>query len=570
MEICVDGSLDGQLSILNTVEMMARYLRSKRNSSLLRACLSLSAIIIATNCLIGIFAPTLVGIDDEITFLDMIWRVVVGQRIGIDYHNPLGFGPFEVGALLWQWFGPRYYVMRVAIAVFSLLIALCGCIVAKRALAHRPDLALLFCVTLAFQVSGPSVYETSPRELGMVGFYDRHIVSALAVLFLQTFGNRPILSKRDNAIEVGLAACLLNIMFLIKISGFLLGLMILLAGCLLRGRTGHRLLNLCAALAVFAAITAIEFKITGLELTPIIQDYELAAHARLVYSFYGVVNGVFSWPLVSSVTLLVFFAFSQGAELPLDFRCVGLIIGSYSACQIAVNMTNAWGPSMWLAPAAVACLAGCPSVTADARQMAGAENFWRKFSLSRLSKISARQAIPLVIFTLVLAPEVVASVFGTAVGALESIGIRLPYAVTAGKGVRFRSFVSRLGPPAYDRSLNDAVAAITSLKLDHEAIATLDFANPFPVLFLAPPPKGIHVWWDWGVTVPRGSVFEWQSVIGDACVTMVPVQPSEPDVTGRLVEFVQSKLATDFKVVYQDSSWSIYRRTQDCATAPHI
>jgi hypothetical protein len=543
----------------------------QKDSSFLRVCFSLSAIIIIANLLIGLFSPTLVGIDDEIIFLDMLWRTVVGQRVGIDYHNPLGFGPFEVGALLWHWFGPHYFVMRFAIAIFNLLIAICGCIVAKRTLARRSDLALLFCVTLAFQVSGPSVYETSPRELGMVGFYDRHIVSALAVLFLQTFGGGRILSKRENAIEVALAACLLNIMFLIKISGFLLGLMILLAGCLLRGRSSHRLLNLCAALAVFAAITAIELKVTGLELTPIIQDYKLAAHARLVYSFYGVVNGVFSWPLVSSVALLVLFAFLQWPEgSRLDFRCIGLIIGSYAACQIAVNMTNAWGPSMWLAPAAVVCVAGCLGETADMRQMAGAENRWRRFAPSRLAEISARQAIPFVILTLVLVPEIVASVVGIAVGAVGAIGIRAPYVVTAGKGVSFRSFVSHLGPPAYDSSLNDAVAAIASLKLDHEAIANLDFANPFPVLFLAPPPKGIRVWWDWGVIVPLGAVFEWQSVIGDACVTMVPVQPSEPEVTGRLVEFVQTKLATDFKIVYQDSSWSIYQRTRDCATARHL
>ena len=275
--------------------------------------------------------------------------------------------------------------MRLAIAIFSLSIAVCGCIAAaKRTLAHRLDLALLFCVTLAFQVSGPSVYETSPRELGMVGFYDRHIVSALAVLFLQTFGGGPILSKRENAIEVALTACLLNIMFLIEISGFLLGLMILLAGCLLRGRYSHRLLNLCAALAVFAAITAIELKIAGVELTPIIQDFELAAHARLVYSFYGVVNGVFSWPLVSSVTLLVLFAFSQRPEVSLDFRRIGLITGSYAACQIAVNMTNAWGPSMWLAPAAVACLAGCLGVTADAQT-----NGWRGKLVAKIRSLSA-------------------------------------------------------------------------------------------------------------------------------------------------------------------------------------
>ena len=81
--------------------------------------------------------------------------------------------------------------------------------------------ALLFCVTLAFQVSAPATFDVT--TLGMAFFYNRHIMSASAVLFLQTFGSRSISSIRENAIEVALAACLLNIMFLTKISGFLFG-----------------------------------------------------------------------------------------------------------------------------------------------------------------------------------------------------------------------------------------------------------------------------------------------------------------------------------------------------------
>ena len=105
---------------------------------------------------------------------------------------------------------------------------------------------------------------------------------------------------------------------------------------------------------------------------------------------------------------------------------------------------------------------------------------------------------------------------------LVSLGIRTPYVVTAGKGVSFRSWshAHRHGP-----QVNDAVAAIASLNLGHEAIANLDFANPFPVLFLAPPPKGIQVWWHFGFNLPRDAKLEWHNVIGDACVVTVPCQP---------------------------------------------
>jgi hypothetical protein len=547
--------------------MSAKQPRHDMDSSFFRFLLCLSAAIITTNALIGIFAPTLFGLDDEIQFLDTLWRTVVGQRVGIDYHNPLGFGPFQLGALLWHWLGPHYYVMRLAVALFSLTIVFCGCFVAKRTLAHRPDLALLFCVTLAFQVSTPTIYESGRTALSMSGYYDRHIVSALAVLFLQTFGCTLKSSARDNAIEVALSACLLNVMFLTKISGFLLGLMILLAGCLLPNRTGYRFLNLCAALVAFVVITAIEFKATGLEFIPVVQEYELAASARLTYSHYDIARGIFSGPFVGSVALLVFFAMSRRPHgRRLDFRCLGLIIGTYAACQFAINMTNGWGVNLGLAPAAAASLAVCVGVTTDAQRMASTESWWRRFAPSRLAEISVQEAVPIVIFMLVLVPEVVASIAGITIGTLVSLGIEGPsVVVTAGKGVNFKSLPwPGHDSPVYVNSLNDAVTAIASLKLDHEVIANLDFANPFPVLFLAPPPKGTYNILD----VFFSTIRDWRQVIGDACVVTIPTQPNSPEVTARFIDIVQPKLASDFAIAYQDALWSIYRRTGDCAIAP--
>jgi hypothetical protein len=230
-----------------------------------------------------------------------------------------------------------------------------------------------------------------------------------------------------------------------------------------------------------------------------------------------------------------------------------------------MNMTNGWDPNMWLAPAAIASLAVCMSVAAGERQACGQEFWWRRFARSRLAEISAGEAIPLLIFALVLVPEILSSIVGTTVGLAISLEIRVPYIMTAGKGVILRTWPNtyRNGP-----SVNDAIAAIESLNLGHERIANLDFANPFPVLFLAPPPKGIQVWWHFGFNVPRTAKLEWQDVIGDACVVTMPARPDMPQAQARLVEVVQQKLEADFEIVYQDASWTIYRRTGSCESPP--
>jgi hypothetical protein len=545
--------------------VIAQNSQKQRDLSLLRKLFLLSAIIIIANCLIGIFARVSGETADDITFLDVLWRVVTGQRVGIDFHYPLGIGPYQLGALLWSWLGPHFYVMRLAITLINLSIAVFSCVVAERTLARRSNLALLFCATVAFQVSAPTVYGSPLTLIGISEFYNRHIIAALAVLFLQTFGGGPTSSKRESAIEAAIAGCLLNILFMIKISGFLLGLMILFAGCLLQGRTAHRILSLCAAMLAFAAITAIEFKATGLELTPLIQEYELAAHARLAYPLKDLVKGVMAWPFSVSVALLILFAVSQRpGELRPHLRCIVLIIGVYAACQFALNITSDGAPSMWLAPAAIASLAVRMNTKPIALQGGGLESWWRRFTPSLLAEISARQAIPLLIFVLVLLPEIMSSIVGVTIGALVSLGIdpKAPYVITAGKGI---SFVAR----GKTRSYNGVVTAISSLNLGNEAIANLDLANPFPVLFLAPPPKGIQVFWHFGVNIPRDALLDWQDVIGDACVVTIPTDPWVMDSTVRLVDIVRLKLATDFKLVYQDALWSIYQETRGCVSAPH-
>jgi hypothetical protein len=161
------------------------------------------------------------------------------------------------------------------------------------------------------------------------------------------------------------------------------------------------------------------------------------------------------------------------------------------------------------------------------------------------------------------------SLVGFFVGSLVSFGIEASYVVSAGKGINFTLLkFPRRGVGEYESSLNHAVSAIASLNLDREPIASLDWPNPFPVLFLAPPPKGVYAWSFWGINGPEGTVLTWQEIIGDACVVTVPARPNSPQLANPLADMVRPKLAADFKIVYRDELWTIYRRTQGCTTAP--
>jgi len=247
-----------------------------------------------------------------------------------------------------------------------------------------------------------------------------------------------------------------------------------------------------------------------------------------------------------------------------ESRTRGIIIGCYAGCQFALNMTNAGPPTMWLAPAAMVSLAICTDMDAAVcRTRQG--NRWQRFDPYLLGDVSLREAAPYLVFVLVLFRQILGSILGLGVAVSTAFGITAPYFITAGHGVSLWVYPGG----AYEKSLNDAANAIASVKLDQQVIANLDYSNPFPVLFLAPPPKGNYPWFNWGYNIPKGAVLNWYDVIGDACVVTIPAVPFNPGIRRRLVDVVQSKLVVDFEVVYQDGSWSIFKRSHDCGIEPH-
>ena len=185
---------------------MAQATEQNREGMLFLALtLFLPTAIVVTNFVIGTLTPITWSPEDDLTLIDLVWRLAQGQHLGTDFHDPRGFGLFQVAAMVWHEVGPHYYVLRVAAALFELAIVFCAYVVATRRLRHVAGLAAFFCITVAFAASAPSNYGRS-ADFGMALIYDRLLVSGLLVLFVQSFANNLGLRQERIYIDLFFAA----------------------------------------------------------------------------------------------------------------------------------------------------------------------------------------------------------------------------------------------------------------------------------------------------------------------------------------------------------------------------
>jgi hypothetical protein len=523
----------------------------------LTASLFLCTIIITVNFAIGTIAPTTAGIDDEIWLIDIVWRTVQGQRVGIHYHDPLGFGLSQIGAVLWRSLGPHYFddVLRLTQTAVGLTIAWCGCLVSSRAFNQERLLAYVFCIALSLVVSSSSP-ASDGWTIGMAMYFNHLIEGALAVLFLQMFVAKPDTSRGIDTYEVLIAAFLLNVLFLVKISGALIGLGIVFAGCLFPRPIKEGLKSVVVILLLFVAMLGLDFVATGLEVTPVLREYALAAQARATFlSPYFVALALGSWISLGSITGLVIFALSRrSTDCSLGLWRIGLIVGTYTVTLIAFQLTSSSIPSLIMATAAAMVLTKSHKGSNAGAVFAWNTDGWRRrFDPAALKRISVIDSIPYVISGLVILPQIKASAIAFAAGMLVSFGLYTPIILSAGTGLSWSAVPSS---DDYVASVNDGVRALRSLEATKQKIITLDFPNPFPALFQAPSPIGIRTW-----------AYEFKpnatEVLGDSCVVMLPLRSSMPSTTTLFVDVTRNILANQFHLIYQDEYWSIYRRNAD-------
>ena len=384
----MNSSEAGQLSFGPVVPVAQQSGGRIRLVPFLALTLFLPVAIVIGNFVIAVLTPITWAPEDDITLIDPVWRLVQGQHHGTDFRVPIGFGFLQVAAMVWRVLGPHYYVLRTATDLFALVIVLGGSIVAIRRLRNVAVLAALFCITLAFAASGPLNYG-APADFGMALAYNRLIMSCLMVLLVQSFA-KDLGFRQDHVyIDLCLAVFLLNILFLVKISGLVVGLAIVVGGLFVRGRLTRGPVDFFLILLFLAALVTIDFVITGTNLSAVIHEYGLAAQARAGGSSVFDALWFASRPPVFGVAaLMALYGVSRpGRERNGSlWRCF-FIIAFYFVCQVVLNMTNSTiSPALiYLAPAAAVAIA---TWTDRSDEAAFWDRLWSRFHLRRLHENS--------------------------------------------------------------------------------------------------------------------------------------------------------------------------------------
>jgi hypothetical protein len=115
-------------------------------------------------------------------------------------------------------------------------------------------------------------------------------------------------------------------------------------------------------------------------------------------------------------------------------------------------------------------------------------------------------------------------------------------------------------------SVKRGIEALRDLKLAHQAIATIDYTNPFPSLLGTPSPRGVPILWALGYMQQPSMLSQPNRLFGDACIVMLALRPTQVVEGDAELMALAAKpiLSTNFTIVRQDEYWKIYRHRNGC------
>jgi hypothetical protein len=493
--------------------------------------------------------------------IEGVWRIVQGQREGADFYNPIGFGLFHVGAAWWRILGPHRDVLPLTSATFSAFIMLCASIVCARRIWFSVPYYLLICGVLAFETSAPSVYGWSFFALGSAAFYNRLTTAALAVLFIQWFGEKRSTDGRQTLSEVVISATLLNVLILVKISALAVAPIILGLSLLVKPKSIIIFLRSFGTLSIVLIVMLVgDVLITGIDVGAIVDDYREAAAVRSsLVSWDGFSRVLDSGITILSALLLIIYArkppaISQAKSIT--------AIASYVVVQLALNVSNTQPATIYLAPACAVVLLSWRKAPVVNQQMPPQV-------IAGSGTKSPAPWMPTTVCLIVLVPQVLSSAVGAALVGAITFGLKTPIVISSGNGLNL-PVLGGFGDG--DRALNFAMSvkrgieALRGLNLAHEAIATIDYTNPFPSLLGMPSPKPVPIVWALGYMQQPGMRSQANRLFGDACTVMLPLRPTQV-VEGNselLASAAEPILSAYFTIVRQDEYWEIYQRQNGC------
>jgi hypothetical protein len=304
-----------------------------------------------------------------------------------------------------------------------------------------------------------------------------------------------------------------------------------------------------------------EVMLTGINVRAIIDDYREAAAVRSsLASWDGFSRVLNSGTTILSALLLIIYARKPP---PISHAKSISAIVTYVVVQVALNVSNTQPATIYVAPA-------CAVVLLSWREGSVLNHQLPRQGIAGAGTKSPTPWMPITVCLIVLVPQALSSAVGAALVGATASGLKTPVLISSGNGF---SLPVLGGFGDADRAVDFAVSvkrgveALRSLKLAHEAIATIDYTNPFPSLLGMPSPKGVPIVWALGYMEQPSMLSQPRRLFGDACIVMLALRPTQV-VEGNaelMASAAKPILSAYFTILRQDEYWEIYRRQNGCS-----
>ncbi len=529
------------------------------------AALALVAALAAILALLGpsvmIMAPW-----DAFLLLDGGWRILLGQTPHTDFYNPIGPLTYYFVSLGLRVAGPSLAGLSAGNILFLLSIGTWAAIAAFRRL-HAPY-AFLFVAFIAILLAATRSLGWDPQTNSYAMIYNRYGWALLSILYLHLFVPVCAAVRPAPAADAASAGALLGLLFLCKITYFIVGCGAFALAFALRPEIRRglvpALLGACAACA--AAWLAVGFN-------PLDYVRDVAAAAKSQTSGYrvsmaresvkanvanaaaftalwlalvalplarrdGSLRGLVGITVIVGYMMVSAFLITSGnanerSDLPMFF-VAGLLLLDRARSGAIPAAARPEAPGGWLhAGAIVVVLAFAGGIASRDLASIAHSTTWREYRLAGAPPSQRFES-----------------------GRLADFAI--PH-TTDWKTTFWRS---RDLPSI----VNEGLRLLRANAGAQESLAVMGFGDPFSFALGWPPPKNVPLWWDFEVSYDRKTHPPAPELFRNVSLVMIPVL-RETDagcchaIVSSLQEIYGGHLAARFREVARSPHWILLKKS---------
>lgn len=501
---------------------------------------------------------------DVFILLDGAWRILNGLVPNRDFYNPIGPLTYWFVALGMRISGESLSGIIYGNLLLLAMLAPWASLIFVRKLPGILAIIMIIFLAVLIVSARPLGYDPSITTYAMI--YNRHgwAISLMLVTQLLFENRKQLTSPKVDAVSGGL---LLGLVFLTKVSFFLVDLLIVVVACGMQADLRRSWLLIVGGFIAVCSAAAI---VGGFDFLAYIRDLGFVASVqsrahRIGWLMSTLRDNVFAVLLLALIWVVLVAAPCLRRILSMAYAIrVSIVFGVVVVSGIAITAGNASERRdiPFFLIAGLLLLVGTRLQT-------------RKATISRASADYLPYCASAVLIIVILFGEIV----WKDVRALEQSYARAAERTSAGEtGQYFDSqrlhdfYIPKHSNwnTAYSRAgevparINDGLALVKGHVMPHNALVVLALADPFSFALNIRPAAGPPLWWDLGFSFARNRAPPASSVFKNADWVVYPVLKNGDgccmDTVFALLELYDKFLEENYVLAGQSLYWRILRR----------